>query len=711
METDGRQFHLVPELALDASAPGWCQILCAHDLYLVPRRLRGCRAQGGRAGGKNRGQEAHPVNDGGICILGLAGLQLLYGPTRIKTPLKRSGERGAGKWTPVTWEAALAEVAEKLGALRSSGKAHTLAAIAGSDRGTTPALLQRFLTAFGSPNFMHTPHDDRYLPAGAQAHSGHRRCSSRFRYRQRRFRAELRRRRHRRLGGAGEHVPGQQPACRGQGQTVPGGTASVQHRSQGEPLASGQTRIRNGAGAGYRQPAHPAGGNYDRSFISQFSANFEAFKSGVATYTLSSVAAATGLPEADIKATADHFAAARRPLAICGRGQGRTTGALAEFAAVHALNALAGNINKKGGFWTLPLETYSQWPEVEQDDIAANHLQKARIDKAGSKEWPDAASLLNNFAAAAAAQDPYGIEALLVAGANPLFSQAGSDTFAKAVAKIPFVVSFSSYMDETASQADIILPNHAYLERYEDVPTPAGFNRPFTGLCQPVVEPQFNTRNTGDVLIQLAQETGEVTAAAFPWESYEACLEETFADSWDTLTEEGFAIEEDFVPPAYASAFATGSGRFEFVLPGAAAMFEVQTKGDFPLVMLPYDAMRIASGYIGNPPFLTKTVPDKVLKGTLLFVEINPETARSIGLSDGDDATLTTPAGSATVGVSLYDGIMPGVIAVPRGLGHTAYDDYLAGKGFNVNRLIDPVADPASGLDAAWGVQAKLTKA
>jgi anaerobic selenocysteine-containing dehydrogenase len=482
---------------------------------------------------KIEGQEAHPVNDGGICILGLAGLQLLYGPTRIKTPLKRSGERGAGKWTPVTWEAALAEVAEKLGALRSSGKAHTLAAIAGSDRGTIPALLQRFLTAFGSPNFMHTPTMiDTYRQV--------------LRHTQ----------------GDGDVLPGFDIAnadfvlsfgagvIEGWGAPVNMFRANSQRVTDKGKLFQVEPRLSNTAAKADRWlPAKPgsetvlalgianlliSSGNYDRSFISQFSANFEAFKNGVAKYTLSSVADATGLPEADIKAAADHFAAARRPLAICGRGQGRTTGALAEFAAVHALNALAGNINKKGGFWTLPLETYSQWPEVEQDDIAANHLQQARIDKAGSQEWPDAASLLNNFAAAAAAQDPYGIEALLVAGANPLFTQAGSGTFEKAVAKIPFVVSFSSYMDETASQADIILPNHAYLERYEDVPTPAGFNRPFTGLCQPVVEPQFNTRNTGDVLIQLAQETGEVTAAAFPWESYEACLEETFADSWDT---------------------------------------------------------------------------------------------------------------------------------------------------------------------------------
>jgi menaquinone reductase, molybdopterin-binding-like subunit len=49
------------------------------------------------------------------------------------------------------------------------------------------------------------------------------------------------------------------------------------------------------------------------------------------------------------------------------------------------------------------------------------------------------------------------------------------------------------------------------------------------------------------------------------------------------------------------------------------------------------------------------------------------------------------------------------VIAMPRGLGHSAYDDYLAAKGVNVNALIGPVEDPMSGFDVAWGVKAKLT--
>ena len=62
------------------------------------------------------------------------------------------------------------------------------------------------------------------------------------------------------------------------------------------------------------------------------------------------------------------------------------------------------------------------------------------------------------------------MNALLVSGANPVYSTADAKAFQKAMEKIPYVVSFSSYMDETAMQADLILPNHNYLERYGDVP-------------------------------------------------------------------------------------------------------------------------------------------------------------------------------------------------------------------------------------------------
>ena len=102
---------------------------------------------------KIEGMKKYPVNDGGLCLLGLSGLQLLYGPTRIKGPLKRSGKRGQGDWERISWKEAISEIVEKLGELREKGRPQSVGAISGSDRGTVPRLLERLLTAYGSPNF------------------------------------------------------------------------------------------------------------------------------------------------------------------------------------------------------------------------------------------------------------------------------------------------------------------------------------------------------------------------------------------------------------------------------------------------------------------------------------------------------------------------------------------------------------------------------
>jgi len=121
--------------------------------------------------------------------------------------------------------------------------------------------------------------------------------------------------------------------------------------------------------------------------------------------------------------------------------------------------------------------------------------------------------------------------------------------------------------------------------------------------------------------------------------------------------------------------------------------------------------MRLANGAIGDPPFVIKTVSDTILKGQDILVEINPATAKSLGLSEGKYAKLSTPVGQVRVKVHLFDGIMPDLIAMPRGLGDTAYDNYLANKGVNVNALIGPIEDPVSGMNAAWGIRANLVKA
>ena len=459
-------------------------------------------------------------------------------------------------------------------------------------------------------------------------------------------------------------------------------------------------------------------GLYDQDFVDNYSAGLaECKKIVLDRYSPETVTKMTGVDAVDITAMARAFARARRPLAICGRGAGKSPGSLQDFMAVHILNALVGSINRAGGIVAVPEPDYIDWPDIEMDAVASRGMQQPRIDGAGSGKYKSTRYLLNRLPEMVTAGQDSPVQVLFVAGTNPRYSMVNTAAVTKAFDKIPLVVSFSSFMDETAAGADYILPNHIFLERFEDVPCARGFPRPIIGLTQPVVEPLFNTMHTGDVVIQLAQLLGGTVAGALAWESYGACLEETMGDKWDTLVEEGFWVDPEFSISAQNQKFETDSAKFEFSNSDINALpiyHTARIPGDesfYPLLLVPYDSMRLASGYIGSPPFMVKSLEDTVLVGNEVLVEVNPATAKKLGLSDRQPATLTTAQGSARVRVFYFDGIMPGVISFPRGLGHTAYDRFLAGKGINYNALNKQMEDEATGLDAAWGVRARLTKA
>lgn len=665
---------------------------------------------------KIEGMNGHPVNNGGLCSLGLSGLQLLYGPTRVKTPLKRVGKRGQGNWEKISWKNAVSQVAETLGDLRANGQSHTVGFISDSDRGTVPRLCERFLTVYGSPNLM-CPSSiidsyelALYLMQGAQALPGFDFENSNF------------------ILSFGSGI------LDGWGSPVRMFRANSTWRNTGGKVIQIEPRLSNTAAKSDKWiPINPGMEEvlalgiahviikeslYDAEFVHYYSEGFEDWKRFVLDkYGPDSIAGITGVDSTTIISLARSFARASRPLAICGRGQGTTPGSLKECTAVHALNALVGNINKKGGIYAVAEPDYINWPEVEMDATASAGMQKDRLDGAGSKRYPFSRYLLSRFPQALNSGDSYPLKALLVAGANPLYTLPDTKAVKKAFDKVPFVVSFSSYMDETAQHADLILPNHAYLERYEDIPTPAGMLKPVIGLSRPVVEPLYNTKHTGDVIILLAKAMGGNIAGAFSWNTYDECLKQTLGYKWQVMVEKGFWSYPDFFVQTHEESFDTVSGKFEFAPREAPLLREFKPvsidgdKTDYPLLLIPYDSIRLANGVIGDPPFVMKTVDDTVLKGTDVFIEVNPKTAGEHGLREGQLAMLSTPVGKAKVKVHLFDGIMPGIVALPRGLGHTAFDDYLAGKGINFNELIGPVEDSVSGLDAAWGIRVKLVKA
>jgi anaerobic selenocysteine-containing dehydrogenase len=690
---------------------------------------------------KIEGRKGYPVNDGGICPLGAAGLQLLYGPWRVPSPMKRVGKRGSGTFGKITWDEAIKEVADKLGDLRQKGQSHTVAAILGSDRGTVPQLIARFLSAYGSPNFIRaaSTEDTCELALGLmQGTTG----SVGYDLERANFILSF---------GSG--------LIEGWGSPVRVIKAHSIWRSgnsnERATVVQIEPRLSNTAAkADQWYPVNPGTeaalalglahvivkeSLYDADFITNHAFGFEdwsdsagktymGFKRLVLSkeYKPEAVSEETGISAEKIVKLARAFAKANKPLAVWGRGKGTVSGSLYECMAVHALNALVGNINKPGGMSARPEVATEPWPGVSRDATAWNGCREPRIDGASTRRYPLTKYLPDRWPQVVQQAKAGTIQALLVHEADPYFTTLDSAAVAKAFDRIPFVVSFSTYLDETAYHADLILPNHHYLERWEDLPTPVGVPKPILGLLKPVVSPQFDTRHTGDVIISIGKELGGAVAKAFPWENYEAALREAVGDKWDTLEEKGYVEETDYKPPAWTKAFGTPSGKFEFYVTAfdqAGIKMDkdlqylphydrVQPEGDpatYPLILIPAELMRLANGALGNPPFLTKTLEETELKRDDLFVEVNPKTAANHGLSEGRYAVLQTPKGKAKVLVHVSEGIMPGVIAIPKGLGHAAYDDYLAGKGINANSLMGVVEDPISGLSATWGIRAKLT--
>ena len=70
---------------------------------------------------KLEGEPKDPISRGGLCARGQAAIQVTYHPDRIAQPLKRSGERGDGRYTAISWDDAIAEVVSHLNGLAGGG--------------------------------------------------------------------------------------------------------------------------------------------------------------------------------------------------------------------------------------------------------------------------------------------------------------------------------------------------------------------------------------------------------------------------------------------------------------------------------------------------------------------------------------------------------------------------------------------------------------
>jgi menaquinone reductase, molybdopterin-binding-like subunit len=766
-------------------------LLCPGGCGIEVRKVNG-RAV------KIEGRTDYPVNPGGICPLGAGGLQLLYNENiRFTGPLKRVGPRGQGQWVEISWDAALKILAERMVSLRSQGRPEALAAVDGNPaRSTLSLLVERFLRACGSPNYVRIPcAEDTYFMAnrlmtGSEGPVSYDLENADFILS---FGCGL-------IEGWG--AAGRMLHAWGLWNEDPDRKRVRVVQVEGRASNTASKADRRVAALPGTEGALALGlahviireGLFHKAFATDHAFGFAEWttpegrqQKGFRTlvlqrYSPEAVSKITGVAPEEIASLARDFAKAKAPIALAGRGNGHLDGSLYEFMAVQALNALVGNFGRPGGVLLQDPLPLAPFPEPGEDKVSSSGLQKERLDLAGSKAFPFARSLIHGFSEALLNRPQSPVDTLLVFSANPAHTLPDGGAFGQALQRIPFVVSFSPYRDETALMADLVLPDHTGLEKMEDVVWPSGLQYPLYGLSKPVVKPVYATRQSGQVLLDLARLMGGHVASGFPWKDYEECLKfrakglfeagggltryagatpiwrrtredqpgerseyKSFDEMWQRVKSEGLWFRSSQGFKSGGALFKTPSGKFEFYSTGIERALAALTRGDtlrsamdrmgiaadkddsclphfeetpsggdrqkYPLLLMPYDLINVSSGWLPNPHFLKKTLLDNQLRGNDSFAEINPRTAFSLGLKQGARVFVESGRGKILARLNLSEGAMPGVVFLPLGFGHTAYDEYQQGQGVSPNRIIEPATDPLSGNTVWWKTRVRISRA
>lgn len=752
---------------VDTIVPGVC-LLCPSGCGTLTRVADGQAV-------KLEGNPMHPINLGALCPKGQASLELLYNPDRLTGPLRRVGERGEGDWKSISWDEAVDLVTDKLSQLRLQRRPQAAVLMHGEARGQLQPFFERFMRTYGSPNTVSFESLNvaaaklgMYLTQGIYDLPAY----------------DLENTSYVLSFGAGllEAGPFPQRMISGYGFLRRGraqrGKVVVIDPRQGISGAKADEWIPINPGADAALALSMANviiraGLVDSDFVNNYSFGYEdfpdengaflhqGFKSFVLEhYDPEKVEGIIGISATTISRLAGEFAGSKPAVAVLPGKGGLLNGSLGGVytaMAVHCLNALVGSIDSPGGVLTQRYPDQREWPEAGADSLSQAGCQAERVDGAGAR-FPLARHAYQ--AVADRILEGYSVDVLFLYNANPVFETPGGSKFIEAFHQVPFIVSFASFMDESAQFADLVLPEPTFLERYEDHFF-EGLGYPGVGLRQPVIEARHNTLSTGDFLLKVAARLGEPLRSAFPWNSYDEVLKHRLSEigtSWDNLHELGV-----WMTPGYRFARrgsqrwtdevvgrdrqgAPKDGYFDFYSRELSCLFaELEPQVLENLAVnenrdarcLPHYVPTSYSGgtsqsLLAQYPFMLNVVtlmglgpvsaaanlPTlQEISGMAVgetwdsWLEMNPQAAQSAGLQDNDRVWVESPHGRVQTRVRFVKGLHPGVVNLPYNQGHTAVGRWAKDRGVNGLALLDPSTERVSGLASFTNTRVRVSRA
>jgi anaerobic selenocysteine-containing dehydrogenase len=662
---------------------------------------------------KVEGDPDSPLNRGTICAKGIAQVERLNHPDRLRHPLKRVGERGAGKWERISWEEALTTISQRV--LRTDRR--SIAFAQGTPKGLELYIMIRLANLLKVPTVVtpgpicHMPRETAatitcgFFPVPDYDHPpalvmvwG----SNLFQTNEEGIiGSQLRRALDR---GAKLIVIDPRRT-----QLSSRADLWVQPRPGTDlALALGMLKVIVEEGL------------YDRAFVDQWTVGFPELQEHLKGYSLKKLAGTTWVPEEKITEAALLYGRMRPACIQWGNAIEHTIYSVQAARALIILKAITGNLDSPGGNVNHPSP-----PTLRPGDFVQSKGFPEKREQLMAPEFRLAAMMgftpSQTVVKAILSGKPYPIRMMYIQGGNPLLSYANAKETYLALKKLDFLAVAEIFLTPTAQLADIVLPTATNFE-FDDMGhygMPHGFL-----LARPkVVDPPGECLPDLLILSGLGRKCG---LEKFFWPDLRSCLDDVLKPAG--LDYEGFRqagiLKGNWKHKSYErNGFGTPSRKVEIFcprlkdwgydpLPTYREEFPV-TESDphrmenYPLILTSAkDPCYFHSAY-RNLPSLRKLSPDPV-------VLLHPQTAEGVDVKDGDWVHIETPGGTIRQKASLDSDLDPRVVVAAYGWWFPERKDLeLSGwKESNINILTknDPPYEPTIGSTNLRAIPCRVCK-
>jgi anaerobic selenocysteine-containing dehydrogenase len=611
-----------------------------------------------------KGDPGGYLNKGYICAKGRLSAERLTHPNRLRYPLKRSGERGEGKWKRVSWDEAIQETSERLLEIREKHGARAVGFGVGMPKGLEHFVLIRLANLFGSPNVVasqdvcHAPrevtgiHTCGFYPV-ADLHNPTRLV----------------------LSWASNILDTNE-----EGQIA---SLLLEQRKNGAALIVVDPRRTDLARkADLWLQLRPGTAQalalgflhviiseslYDKAFVEDYTYGFDDLARHVESYPPDMVSRITWVPEDLIRRAARMYAEARPAALQWGNPIEHDVNAFDATRSLVCLMAVCGNLEVPGG----NIDGHDPKIMGLGEFVRADLIPNKRKEMIGAFHGTIPKFMTvppAYFRKAVLEGKPYPVRGYYGMCTNPLVAWADSELTYAAFKNLDFMAVAEIFMTPTAAMADIVFPVAHQYEMNDMGHYGIGhgmiFARPKIVNPPPECWPDMKIIN----------ELGKRISAKELWpDDFEAFLEDVLKPSglsFTDLVSRGHLKGPDRFGLHREKGFKTPTGKVELKL-STAEKFNLKPLPDFsglPEAEDPRFPLVLISSK--SPTFLLSSyrwLESLRQKEPRPFVEIHPDTAAQQGIEDGDDIVIETTHGHITQTARVTDTVHPRVVSAALG--------------------------------------------